>query len=96
MGEATEESSIQLNQGQEDKDKARPGLIEVISSAEFVQPQQPKHQMTVCSLSSDSVRRIKLRVELPGISSVSQCQLSISQVRRITYTFTLHMVGAFI
>ncbi|MCI4385739.1 hypothetical protein PGIGA_G00054180 [Pangasianodon gigas] len=79
MGEASEECSIQLNQGQENKDKARPGLIEVISSTEFVQPQQPKHQMTVCSLSSDSVRRIKLRVELPGISSVSQCQLSISQ-----------------
>ncbi|KAK3531771.1 hypothetical protein QTP70_028301 [Hemibagrus guttatus] len=75
MGETKEESSIQLNLGQEDKDKVKPGLIEVISSTEFVQPQQPKHQMTVCSVS----RKIKLRVELPGISSVSQCQLSISQ-----------------
>ncbi|KAF4085954.1 hypothetical protein AMELA_G00100940 [Ameiurus melas] len=79
MGEVTEEYSIQLNKGQEDKDKTKPGLIEVISSTEFVEPQQPKHQMTVCSLSNDSVRRIKLRVQLPGISSVSQCQLSISQ-----------------
>ncbi|KAG7322108.1 hypothetical protein KOW79_014966 [Hemibagrus wyckioides] len=75
MGEIKEESSIQLNLGQEDKDKVRGGLIEVISSTEFVQPQQPKHQMMVCSVS----RKIKLRVELPGISSVSQCQLSISQ-----------------
>ncbi|KAF5899846.1 PIH1 domain-containing protein 2, partial [Clarias magur] len=74
-----EESCIQLNERQEDKEKVRPGLIEVISSTEIVPPQQPKHQMTVCSLSSDSVKRIKLCVELPEISSVSQCQLSISQ-----------------
>ncbi|KAM9469577.1 PIH1 domain-containing protein 2 isoform 1-T1 [Clarias gariepinus] len=74
-----EESCIQLNEGQKDKEKVRPGLIEVISSTEIVPPQQPKHQMTVCSLSSDSVKKIKLCVELPEISSVSQCQLSISQ-----------------
>ncbi|XP_060799467.1 PIH1 domain-containing protein 2 [Neoarius graeffei] len=94
MEEDREESSIQLSLGQEDKDKARPGLIEVISSTEFVQPQQPKHQMTVCSLSSDSDRRIKLCVELPGINSVSQCQLSISQddiVLEVEKMYFLHL-----
>ncbi|KAI5620793.1 PIH1 domain-containing protein 2 isoform X1, partial [Silurus asotus] len=79
MEDEKEESSIKLNQGPEDKDTVKPGLIEVISSTEFVQPQKPIHRMTVCSVSNDSVRRIKLCVELPGVSSVSQCQLSISQ-----------------
>lgn len=92
MGETKEESSIQLNLGQEDKDKVRAGLIEVISSTEFVQPQQPKHQMMVCSVS----RKIKLRVELPGISSVSQCQLSISQVSHTWFTFPVYLLGGFI
>uniref|UniRef100_A0A672K6J1 PIH1 domain-containing protein 2-like n=1 Tax=Sinocyclocheilus grahami TaxID=75366 RepID=A0A672K6J1_SINGR len=60
---------------------ARSGLIEVISSTESdqSQPQQPKHHLTVCPDGSSSSRSLQLNVELPGVRSVSQCQLSISQ-----------------
>lgn len=82
MGESNEDSSIQLSMEQEKK-PARSGLIEVISSTESdqSQPQQPRHHLTVCPDSSGSTRSLKLSVELPGVRSVSQCQLSISQVR---------------
>lgn len=80
MAESNEDSSIQLSMEQEKK-PARPGLIEVISSTESdqSQPQQPQHHLTVCPDSSGSSRSLKLSVELPGVRSVSQCQLSISQ-----------------
>ncbi|KAK7156291.1 hypothetical protein R3I94_006389 [Phoxinus phoxinus] len=78
--ESNEDSSIQLSMEREKK-PARSGLIEVISSTESdqSQPQQPRHHLTVCPDSSGSTRSLKLSVELPGVRSVSQCQLSISQ-----------------
>lgn len=81
MAESNEDSSIQLSMEQEKK-PARSGLIEVISSTESdqSQPQQPRHHLTVCPDGSGSSRSLKLSVELPGVRSVSQCQLSISQV----------------
>lgn len=81
MAESNEDSSIQLSMEQEKK-PTRAGLIEVISSTESdqSQPQQPRHHLTVCSDGDGSSRRLKLSVELPGVRSVSQCQLSISQV----------------
>lgn len=81
MAESNEDSSIQVSMEQEKK-PARSGLIEVISSTESAQsqPQQPRHHLTVCPDSSGSSRSLKLSVELPGVRSVSQCQLSISQV----------------
>ncbi|XP_077064796.1 PIH1 domain-containing protein 2 [Siphateles boraxobius] len=80
MAESNEDSSIQLSMEREKK-PARSGLIEVISSTESdqSQPQQPRHHLTVCPDSSGSTRSLKLSVELPGVRSVSQCQLSISQ-----------------
>ncbi|XP_015456265.3 PIH1 domain-containing protein 2 [Astyanax mexicanus] len=78
MEENKEDSSIQLSVGQEEG-KAKSGLIEVISSTDSSKPQQPKHQITVCSESSDSSWILKLNVELPGVCSVSQCHLSITQ-----------------
>lgn len=81
MAESNEDSSIQLSMEQEKK-PARSGLIEVISSTESdqSQPQQPRHHLTVCPDGNGSSRSLKLSVELPGVRSVSQCQLSISQV----------------
>ncbi|RXN03999.1 PIH1 domain-containing 2-like isoform X1 [Labeo rohita] len=80
LAENNEDSTIQLSMEQEKK-PARPGLIEVISSTESdqSQPQQPKHHLTICPDGSSSSRILQLRVELPGVRSVSQCQLSISQ-----------------
>ena len=79
MEETKEDPTIHLSVGQEEG-RAQPGLIEVISSTEIAQPQLPKHQLTVCAERGGSSRSIKLRVELPGVRSVSQCQLSITQV----------------
>lgn len=78
--ESKEDSSIQLST--KEKKPARPGLIEVISSTESGQPEpkQPRHHLTVCPEGNNSGRSLKLNVELPGVQSVSQCQLSISQV----------------
>ncbi|XP_066534199.1 PIH1 domain-containing protein 2 isoform X2 [Hoplias malabaricus] len=78
MEETKEDSTIQLSVRQKEA-KARPGLIEVISCTESAQPQQPKHHITVYSDSTDTSRKLKLRVELPGVQSVSQCRLSITQ-----------------
>ncbi|XP_043115212.1 PIH1 domain-containing protein 2 [Puntigrus tetrazona] len=80
LAESNEDSNIQLSVEQENK-PARSGLIEVISSTESdqPQPQQPKHHLTVCPDGSSSSRSMQLSVELPGVRSVSQCQLSISQ-----------------
>nr|XP_055052238.1 PIH1 domain-containing protein 2 [Misgurnus anguillicaudatus] len=80
LAENKVDSSIQLSTVQ-DKKPAKPGLIEVISSTELVQrePQQPQHHLTVCTDDSGSGRSLQLNVKLPGVRSVSQCQLSISQ-----------------
>ncbi|XP_051535856.1 PIH1 domain-containing protein 2 [Myxocyprinus asiaticus] len=80
LAESIEDSSIQLSLEQEKK-PARSGLIEVISSTESdqTQPQQPQHQLTICPDSTGSAKYLELNVELPGVQSVSQCQLSISQ-----------------
>ncbi|XP_026138913.1 PIH1 domain-containing protein 2 [Carassius auratus] len=80
LAESNEDSSIQLNIERENK-PARSGLIEVISSTESdqSQPQQPQHHLTVCPDGSSLSRSLQLNVELPGVRSVSQCQLSISQ-----------------
>ncbi|KAK2881186.1 hypothetical protein Q8A67_018454 [Cirrhinus molitorella] len=80
LAENSEDSTIQLSMEQENK-PARPGLIEVISSTESDQSQapQPKHHLTVCPDGGGSSRILQLRVELPGVRSVSQCQLSVSQ-----------------
>ncbi|KAI7800791.1 PIH1 domain-containing protein 2 [Triplophysa rosa] len=79
LAESKEDSSIQLSI--EGEKPARPGLIEVISSTESVQPEpkKPRHHLTVCTDSNGSGRSLKLNVELPSVRSVSQCQLNISQ-----------------
>lgn len=81
MTESDEDSSIQLSIEQERK-PARSGLIEVISSTESdqSQPQQPKHYLTICPDGNGFSRILQLCVELPGVRSVSQCQLRISEV----------------
>uniref|UniRef100_A0A4W4GBB9 PIH1 domain containing 2 n=1 Tax=Electrophorus electricus TaxID=8005 RepID=A0A4W4GBB9_ELEEL len=57
---------------------ARAGLVTVMSSTEAARCPQPRHQLTVCP--ETSTRTLRLRVDLPGVHAVSQCQLSITQV----------------
>ncbi|XP_030633918.1 PIH1 domain-containing protein 2 [Chanos chanos] len=72
------DTSIQLSVDQEDK-QSRSGLIEVISSTDTAQPQQPNHHLSVTADPTGTGKSLQLTVELPGVSSVSQCQLRISQ-----------------
>ncbi|XP_037402715.1 PIH1 domain-containing protein 2 isoform X2 [Pygocentrus nattereri] len=93
MEETKEDSTIHLSVGQEEG-RAQPGLIEVICSTESAQPQLPKHQFTVCAETGDSSRSLKLSVELPGVRSVSQCELSITQddiLLKVEEMYYLHL-----
>lgn len=89
LAESNDGSTKQLNIEQERK-PAQSGLIEVISSTESdqSQPQQPTHHLRACPDGGGSSRSLQLSVELPGVRSVSQCRLSISQVS-ITSTSTV-------
>ncbi|XP_066566610.1 PIH1 domain-containing protein 2 isoform X2 [Amia ocellicauda] len=55
------------------------GLIQVISSTETPQLQRPLHRLWVNRDAGGRAQAVRLTVELPGISSVSECRLSISQ-----------------
>lgn len=54
-------------------------LIQVISST-FVQPQKPEYQLEAKSDTVGVLRSLELTVELPKVSSMSELQLSISEV----------------
>lgn len=55
------------------------GLIQVISSVE-ARPQVPEHRLQLKADGAGGARRVLLTVELPKVSSVSECQLRISEV----------------
>eukprot|EP00066_Takifugu_rubripes_P004894 XP_003968573.1 PREDICTED: PIH1 domain-containing protein 2 [Takifugu rubripes] len=56
----------------------RPDLIQVIATAD-AQPQQPRHRLQLETDGAGAARRVELTVELPKVSSVSECQLRISK-----------------
>lgn len=55
------------------------GLIQVISTT-YTQPREPEYQLEVKADEAGASRCVKLRVELPGVCSMSDCQLRISKV----------------
>ncbi|KAI1893492.1 hypothetical protein AGOR_G00124280 [Albula goreensis] len=58
---------------------AKPPLIQVISSTESPQSRCPKHHLHVGMDTTGATRIMRLTVELPGVCSMSECQLSVSQ-----------------
>lgn len=68
----------------------RPELIQVISTAD-AQPQRPQHRLRLKTDAAGGARRVELTVELPKVSSVSECQLRICKVRASTLPWTLLM-----
>lgn len=66
----------------------RPDLIQVIATAD-AQPQRPLHRLLVKTDAAGGARRVELTVELPKVSSVSECQLRISKVRASALPRTL-------
>nr|XP_057936139.1 PIH1 domain-containing protein 2 [Doryrhamphus excisus] len=55
------------------------GLIEVISSTTFKQPEKPEHRLEVKAGAQGFPRKLELTVELPKISSMSEWQLKMSK-----------------
>ncbi|XP_028666070.1 PIH1 domain-containing protein 2 [Erpetoichthys calabaricus] len=67
--------------GQQLENPKKTGLIEVISSTNFDMelPQTPKYHLSTVKNKNNVEEKIVLSVELPGVHSVSECDLSISQ-----------------
>ncbi|XP_018598276.2 PIH1 domain-containing protein 2 isoform X1 [Scleropages formosus] len=89
--------AVALTAQQQDRLKGK-ALIQVISSTETTQPRQPDHELTLVAGPDGSPMRVHLTVHLPGVHSVSECQLSISQVLTLTYlhyTF-IHLADTFL
>uniref|UniRef100_A0A3Q3D2A5 PIH1 domain-containing protein 2 n=1 Tax=Hippocampus comes TaxID=109280 RepID=A0A3Q3D2A5_HIPCM len=55
------------------------GLIEVISSTTFEQPEKPEYRLEVKTLDEGFPCKLELTVELPKISSMSEWQLKMSK-----------------
>ena len=56
-------------------------LIEEISSSEIqVEVKKPAYELKVVKDRNEKPLKIELKVELPGIKSVSLCELSVSEV----------------
>ncbi|KAM6960541.1 PIH1 domain-containing protein 2 [Aplochiton taeniatus] len=68
--------TVQLTPGPKEP---KTNLIQVISSNVTAQPQKPEYQLKIVSDASGMSRSVELSVELPKVSSMSECQLNISQ-----------------
>lgn len=56
-------------------------LIEEISSSEIqVEVRKPAYELKVVKDQNEKPLKIELKIELPGINSVSLCELSVSEV----------------
>lgn len=66
------------------------GLIQVISATD-AQPQEPRYRLQLKPDAAGALRRVELTVELPMVSSVSDCQLRISKVGASTPPWTILM-----
>ncbi|XP_078055123.1 PIH1 domain-containing protein 2 isoform X2 [Mustelus asterias] len=63
----------------------KPGLIEEMSSTEFDSGNKvktPKYQLSFIKDENEKAKIIQLKVELPGVSSVTECNLSVSKTER--------------
>ncbi|XP_051896055.1 PIH1 domain-containing protein 2 [Pristis pectinata] len=59
-----------------------PGLIQEISSTEFEcggKVETPKYEVSVMEDENGKANSVELKVELPGVSSVAECDLSVSK-----------------
>lgn len=65
-------------------------LIQVISTAD-AQPQEPRYRLQLKADAAGAPRSMELTVELPMVSSVSECQLRISKVSASTLLWTILM-----
>lgn len=81
-----ENSTTQIPFGYEECKKK--DLIQVVSST-IVEPERPEYHLGVKSDAAGVPRSVELTVELPKVRSVSECQLSVSQVSGRTLPWTV-------
>lgn len=71
---------VLLTKKQASSDKGR-CLIEEISSSEIqVEVKKPAYELKVVKDQNEKPLKIEVKIELPGINSVSLCELSVSEV----------------
>lgn len=63
-------------------------LIQVISTTD-AKPQDPRYRLQLKADAAGALHRVVLTVELPMVSSVSECQLRISKVSASTLLWTI-------
>ncbi|XP_035240370.1 PIH1 domain-containing protein 2 [Anguilla anguilla] len=93
QGESEDSPPIQLTP-QNRTGPAKPALIQVISSTESAQPRRPRHQLSTATDADGTAKTVQLTVELPGVRSMSECQLSLSQddvLLEVGDTYHLHL-----
>ncbi|XP_064157692.1 PIH1 domain-containing protein 2 isoform X2 [Anguilla rostrata] len=93
QGESEDSPPIQLTP-QNRAGPAKPALIQVISSTESAQPRRPSHQLSTATDANGTTKAVRLTVELPGVRSMSECQLSLSQddvLLEVGDTYHLHL-----
>ena len=79
---ASAQTGIKIPNVSSKSDPQQKGLIEEISSSvsESKLP-EPDYDLSVNEMEGDKPRRVVVKIKLPGVTSVSDCQLDVSQVR---------------
>lgn len=65
-------------------------LIEEISSTDEPEASKPVYKMTTKKDADEKPLEIELKIELPGVCSVSECDLSVSKVRQLQIAYYSH------
>ncbi|XP_067910050.1 PIH1 domain-containing protein 2 [Heterodontus francisci] len=80
--EENEENKLPIRLPSDIGHPKKPGLIEEISSTEFEggnKVETPKYELLLIKDENAKTKTIQLKVELPGVSSAAECDLSVSK-----------------
>ena len=85
--ESQPEGSTGINLLEKSAATAKKGLIVEVSSTNFVElPVTPNYEMLVKETETSKPRRILVKVDLPNVTSASQCQLDMCEVNTCYHT----------
>lgn len=79
----TEDSSDLILPAAENSAASKKRLIEEISTTDNPEAHQPAYEMTTKKDADEKPLEIELKIELPEVGGVSECNLSISKVRQL-------------
>ena len=84
----TTQSGIDLLSSNQSSSLGKKGLIEEVSSTEN-KLEEPEYHLEIQEEDEDFPRRFMLKIKLPGIKSVKDCDLDISEVKLLCMIFIL-------